>query len=241
MSYSLLNGGKRFRPELCLTLAETFGVSPQKILPWASAVEMVHTYSLIHDDLPCMDDDDERRGQPTNHKKFGEATALLAGDALLTEAFYTVATAYQDHPQVGLKLTQILAESAGAFGMVGGQVMDLAVKDRKISLAEMNSIHALKTGALIRVCTEGTAVVCGLPEDKVQLCKKFGENLGLCFQLKDDLLDASSGKTEMGMQTQEIESHLAQVSEMAKENLNQLEITSGPLFEMVTYNRQRLK
>jgi geranylgeranyl diphosphate synthase type II len=241
MSYSLHNGGKRFRPQLCLTLAETFGVSPQKILPWAAAVEMVHTYSLIHDDLPCMDDDDERRGQPTNHKKFGEATALLAGDALLTEAFYTISISYQDHPKVGLKLTQILAEAAGAFGMVGGQILDLATKNKKIGFTEMSTIHALKTGALIRSCTEGTAVVCGLPEDKVQLCKAFGENLGLSFQLKDDLLDASMGTTEMGMQTQEIEAYLAKISGLAIENLEQLEIVNGPLVEMVTYNQQRQK
>jgi geranylgeranyl diphosphate synthase, type II len=238
MGYSLLNGGKRFRPVLCLNIAESFGVSPQKILPWAAAIEMIHTYSLIHDDLPCMDDDDVRRGQPTNHKKFSEATALLAGDALQAEAFYIVSTQYSDFPAVALQLVRLLAQAAGAFGMVGGQVMDLAAGENN-SLQSIQSIHKLKTGALIRLCSEGTAWICGLPLNKVEICRDFGAALGLAFQWQDDLLDAVGGKTEMGLSMDQIKSELNKCSQLAIDSLKKLDIHSGPLVELVTFNQNR--
>ncbi len=169
MSYSLSKGGKRFRPVLALMIAESFAVHPQRILPWAQAVEMIHTYSLIHDDLPCMDNDDMRRGEPTNHKVYGETTALLAGDALLTEAFAVLATAFRQEGELGLKLVGLLAEAAGLLGMVGGQAIDLENQKLMPGLDELKKMQEMKTGALIRVSAEGAALVCGLPGEKVNI------------------------------------------------------------------------
>ena len=197
IAYSYSRGGKRFRPVLSLLIAETFAVHPQRVLPWAMAVEMIHTYSLIHDDLPCMDNDDFRRGEPTNHKKFGETTALLAGDALLTEAFALIAQSYKEDPAIGLRLVALLSQAAGLFGMVGGQAIDLEFQKLKPSFADLEQMHLMKTGALIRVSAEGAALICGLPSEKIQLCRQFGERLGLAFQIQDDLIDAKE-KQEPG-------------------------------------------
>lgn len=243
MEYSVLKGGKRFRPVLCLLLAEILAVHPKSVLPWAMAIEMIHTYSLIHDDLPCMDNDDIRRGSPTNHKVFGETMALLAGDALLTEAFKVIADFYESEPAIGLRLTQLLSNAAGFSGMVGGQAIDIQSEKNQRSLPEANLMHAMKTGALIRVCAEGVGVICGLPSEKVQTCRQFGENLGLAFQLKDDLLDSQqqieSGSFPALLGMDETKEYLDEVSEKALQSLQALNVSPGLLKELVIYNQQR--
>ena len=189
MLYSATNGGKRFRPVLSLLVAELLGCSVEKVLPFATAVEMIHTYSLIHDDLPCMDNDDMRRGKPTNHKVYGEDFALLAGDALLTEAFMLIATNYADNGFLIGRLTQLLSEAAGIRGMVGGQAIDLRAGEKQMTLEELTHLHRLKTGALIRLSVEGAAVIAGAKTSDIESIKKFGEGLGLAFQIADDVLD----------------------------------------------------
>lgn len=234
-AYSLKQGGKRFRPIVSLLVGEVFGVPPQKILPWALAIEMIHTYSLIHDDLPCMDNDDFRRGEPTNHKVFGEDIALLAGDVLQTEAFALLAEKYESEPTIVVKLVRTLSEAIGAQGMVSGQAIDMDFKERTMQESELMLMHALKTGALIRAAVEGAAIVCGIPDDKRQLCRAYGEDLGLAFQLKDDLLDSEEGK----VQNLNFQHKLEQVSKTAKTNLQNLGISQGPLVAMIDYNLQR--
>lgn len=189
MLYSATNGGKRFRPVLSLLVAELLGCSAEKVLPFATAVEMIHTYSLIHDDLPCMDNDDMRRGKPTNHKVYGEDFALLAGDALLTEAFMLIATNYSENGFLIGRLTQMLSEAAGIRGMVGGQAIDLRAGEKQMTLEELTHLHRLKTGALIRLSVEGAAVIAGAKPSDIESIKKFGEGLGLAFQIADDVLD----------------------------------------------------
>ncbi len=243
IDYSLLGGGKRFRPVLALLVADAFAGGPQKVLPFATAVEMIHTYSLIHDDLPCMDNDDFRRGQPTNHKVFGESTALLAGDALLTEAFFAISEAYSREPQLGLKLINLLSEAAGFSGMVGGQVIDLSSKESGLALQELNLMHALKTGALIRVAAEGAAVVLGLPTNIQEQVRSFGQKLGLAFQLKDDLLD-SAESIEKGsfpelLGLAETESYLNDVTAEAHAILKELSIESSALAQLLQMNSTR--
>jgi geranylgeranyl diphosphate synthase type II len=243
MKYSLLRGGKRFRPVLCLLTAEAFAVHPKRVLPLACAIEMIHTYSLIHDDLPCMDNDDIRRGELTNHKVFGETTALLAGDGLLTEAFTCLSHGYDREPELGLKLVTLLSTAAGLAGMVGGQAIDLKAQKEKISLPELNLMHAMKTGALIRVGVEGAALACGLPKDKIELCRNFGEQLGLAFQLKDDLLD-SVEELELGsfpgiLGLEETKIYLDDISARALELLKQLGAERSLLKDLIDYNLHR--
>lgn len=245
ISYSYSRGGKRFRPVLSLLIAESFAVHPQKVLPWALAVEMIHTYSLIHDDLPCMDNDDFRRGEPTNHKVYGETTALLAGDALQAEAFHLLAKSYSDDPALGLKLVHLLSQASGFSGMVGGQAIDLEFQQHRPQLEELTKMHEMKTGALIRVSAEGAALICGLPEDKVKAVKEFGEHLGLAFQIKDDLLDAQE-KDEPGsfpsvIGKAETQALLASISKRAIDCLQMLGIPQGPLVELIEYNSNREK
>lgn len=196
--YSLFSGGKRFRPQVSFAVAEMFGVERSRVYPLAAAVEFIHTYSLIHDDLPCMDDDDIRRGQPTNHRVHGEATALLAGDGLLTEAFELVATGYVGAPEVGLEIVRLVSEAAGLVGMVAGQVRDMAMQKAaaKSSQEDLLEMLALKTGALIRVSVEGVAVVARAPNHERQNLRWLGGYLGLAFQLADDILDFDPKEVE---------------------------------------------
>lgn len=194
--YSTTRGGKRFRPILSFLVSESLGVGPQRVCGLAIAIEMIHSYSLIHDDLPCMDNDDERRGEPTNHKVFGDATALLAGDALGTEAFRALSRTYVKEPEVGLALVDLLAEAAGCTGMVAGQAIDLRAQDQQVDLSTLERMHRMKTGALIRIACEGAAVACGVPTAKQKLFREFGENLGLAFQVADDLLDSCEESIE---------------------------------------------
>lgn len=196
MHYSLFNGGKRFRPVLSLFTARALSLDLTKVLPFACAVEMVHTYSLIHDDLPCMDDDDLRRGQPTNHKVYGENTALLAGDALLTEAFYLLANSYAKFPEIGIELMRLFGEAAGTEGMITGQVMDLSASENDMDVLSLAEMHRLKTGALIRLSVEGVAVIARMEKDQRSRLRKFGEDLGKAFQLADDIHDFDPAKPE---------------------------------------------
>lgn len=200
MRYSLLQeGGKRFRPVLAMLTAEALGCSAERAVAVGAAIECVHTYSLIHDDLPAMDNDDFRRGQPTSHRKFDEATAILAGDALLTEAFTILAQYYREEPAIGLELVTELAKAAGAYGMVGGQAIDMNTKTgAKLSLAELRTMHQLKTGALIRVSALGAAIACGANERQRAELTAYAENLGLAFQVADDLLDFDPARPEAG-------------------------------------------
>jgi len=204
MHYSLFAGGKRLRPILCLAAAEAVGGDPGEVLPVACALEMIHTYSLIHDDLPAMDDDDLRRGQPTCHKKFDEATAILAGDGLLTAAFQTLADAgnrYEGREAVLLDVIQLIASAAGYPGMVGGQMLDLMAEGRKITLKELETIHRLKTGALLTASVRAGALMAGGTRKEVTALTGYGEKFGLAFQVTDDLLDVEGEAAEMGKAT----------------------------------------
>ncbi len=204
MHYSLFAGGKRLRPILCLAAAEAVGGEAREALPVACALEMIHTYSLIHDDLPAMDDDDLRRGVPTCHKQFDEATAILAGDGLLTEAFHVLAEAaprFEGRESVLLEITQLLTVAAGYQGMVGGQMLDLLAEGRKVTLKELETIHRLKTGALITAALRSGALVGGGNRAEVALITGYGEKFGLAFQITDDLLDVEGEAAEMGKAT----------------------------------------
>jgi len=201
MHYSLFAGGKRLRPILCLAAAEAVGGGQEEALPLACALEMIHTYSLIHDDLPAMDDDDLRRGQPTCHKQFDEATAILAGDGLLTEAFYTLAAAapcFQGREAMLLEVQELLSEAAGYRGMVGGQMLDLMAEGRRITLKELEIVHRLKTGALLTAATRAGALAGGGNRSQVAALTAYGERFGLAFQITDDLLDVEGEAAEMG-------------------------------------------
>ena len=196
--YSLFAGGKRIRPILTLEFCRLFDGEEAAALPFACAVEMIHTYSLIHDDLPCMDDDDLRRGKPTNHKVFGEATAILAGDALLTGAFEAAASNTEAGAEASAKAVAYLASCAGRYGMVGGQSMDLAGEQKKLTLDELLKLHSLKTGALISAAAVLGALAAGLTfsDPRMQDVITYAENIGLAFQIVDDILD-QTGETEL--------------------------------------------
>ena len=196
MRYSLTAGGKRLRPALCLASCEAVGGDPERAAGPAAALELVHTYSLIHDDLPCMDDDDLRRGRPTNHKVYGEAMAVLAGDGLLTRAFGLLAED-SSHPEAArLEMIRTLAVAAGSLGMVGGQALDLAAEGSEdVDLPTLQYIHTHKTGALFGASCRLGGLAGGASEDELGHLMKYGEKIGLAFQIVDDLLDAT-GRTE---------------------------------------------
>ena len=197
MEHSLMAGGKRLRPALCLAAAELVGGSREKALPAAMALEMIHTYSLIHDDLPAMDDDDLRRGRPTCHVAYGEATAILAGDALLTDAFGVLASAAAEPARVRLAVAE-LAAAAGAEGMVGGQQLDLEGEGREPAAAAAEAIHERKTAALIRAAVLLGGILGGGNEVELSALGRYGLALGLAFQVADDVLDATSTAAELG-------------------------------------------
>jgi len=206
MRYAVFSGGKRMRPALALAACEAVGVPAARAVPFGCALELIHTYSLVHDDLPAMDDDELRRGRPTLHVVFGEALAILAGDALLTEAFRLAATAGRAHgldPADALAIIGVLAEAAGAAGMVGGQVLDLDAAGRPADLALVEAIHRRKTAALIAGAVEVGARAGGAPETARAALAAYGRALGLAFQIADDVLDATAptsvtGKREGG-------------------------------------------
>jgi geranylgeranyl diphosphate synthase type II len=198
LEYSFFSGGKRFRPQIVLSTAPLFQLAQSQVIPWALAIEFIHTYSLIHDDLPSMDNDDLRRGQPTNHKVFGESTALLAGDALLTEAFYIIAKYYEKTPEIAAHLVFLLSQAAGLVGMVAGQVMDLSLKSNQdVNEQKLKQIHALKTGALIESAVSGVALIAKANETEKTKLQTYGKSLGIAFQIADDLLDFNPQKPEV--------------------------------------------
>jgi geranylgeranyl diphosphate synthase type II len=200
MRYSVFAGGKRLRPVLVIAGAEAVGGQMDDVMPTACAMELIHTYSLVHDDLPAMDDDDWRRGVPTNHKVFGEAMAILAGDALLTLAFRLVAdnwTPGTDPSRLRDALADI-ADAAGHAGMVGGQVADLESQGKCVSLDALDYIHAHKTGALIRTSLRLGARLCGASPAQIHALSLIGANLGLAFQIVDDILDVVASSAELG-------------------------------------------
>ncbi|MDP4096733.1 polyprenyl synthetase family protein [Paenibacillus sp. P96] len=205
MHYSLMAGGKRLRPLLVIAAAEAFGGSRAAAMPIACAVEIVHTYSLIHDDLPAMDDDDYRRGKLTNHKVYGEATAILAGDALLTHAFYCITQAGRKHgvpAEQLLSIVEELAEMAGARGMVGGQVADMLGEQGITQLQELEFIHLHKTGDLIIFSLLAGGRVGGASAEQLEGLRRFGRDLGLAFQIQDDILDLVGDEAKLGKATQ---------------------------------------
>lgn len=197
MQYSLLAGGKRLRPIFAFEFCRLCGAPWKNALPFAAAIEMIHTYSLIHDDLPCMDNDDFRRGRPTNHKVFGEAMAVLAGDALLTDAFCVASTANLNGDAVAKAIT-VLAECAGSLGMVGGQVLDIMSEQRTLSEQEVLDIQTRKTGALINAACVLGVIAAGGTESQIAAAGKFAGLLGIAFQIRDDMLDVIGTQDEMG-------------------------------------------
>jgi len=198
MRYSVQAGGKRVRPILCLESARIFSADMAPVMPIACAMEFIHTYSLIHDDLPALDNDDLRRGKPTCHKEFGEATAILAGDALLTLAFETLANAPVDPARRVAILSHVAASAGTVNGMVGGQVADLEAGGRAIQADELEYIHRSKTAALIRASVVAGAIGGGADDENVARLKRFGETIGWAFQVVDDILDVEESSAALG-------------------------------------------
>lgn len=204
MRYSLFAGGKRLRPILCLAGAQAVGGDPGQAMFCACALEMIHTYSLVHDDLPAMDDDDYRRGVPTNHKVFGEAMAVLAGDGLLTQAMVLLNSPAQVEglePWRVLAASQAVMQAAGYQGMVGGQAADILAERQEPDLATVQFIHAKKTGALIAASVQAGALLAGGGENEVRALTRYGRRVGLAFQIADDLLNLSGDAAELGKAT----------------------------------------
>lgn len=195
MKYSVNAGGKRIRPILMMSVYELFKEDFEQILPFMAGIEYIHTYSLIHDDLPAMDNDDLRRGIPTCHKKYSEAMAILAGDALLNYAYEKM---LDSHLEYSKEATRYILKSAGKDGMIGGQVIDIENENNKISLELLNELHALKTGALIRASCVSGAILAGADQDTVEKIAEFGSLIGMAFQVKDDILDKIGNTKDLG-------------------------------------------
>lgn len=201
MRYSALAGGKRLRPVLTMEFCRAVGGDPYAALPFACALEMIHTYSLIHDDLPCMDNDDLRRGKPTNHKVYGEGLAVLAGDSLLTYAFETAARGMNEFDvtaQQAVEAIGILAHEAGYYGMIGGQVLDLAAEHQTLTYEELVNLQDKKTGGLIRAAAEMGCVLGYATEEQREAAKTYANRLGLAFQIQDDILDIEGDEAVFG-------------------------------------------
>lgn len=198
MLYSLEAGGKRIRPLFVAAVCEMFNQPQNAMYTVGSAIEIIHTYSLMHDDLPCMDDDDMRRGKPTNHKVFGEALAVLAGDALNSMAFGLLASMPNVSGEQRLELVEMLSKYAGAAGMVGGQVLDMEGEKRQLSLAELENIHVNKTGALLRFSIESGAVLCNATKEQREALVEYAHHIGLAFQIQDDILDIEGTSEQLG-------------------------------------------
>ncbi|HHW28761.1 MAG TPA: polyprenyl synthetase family protein [Syntrophomonadaceae bacterium] len=203
MRYSLFAGGKRLRGAFTIAVARIFGVEEKRVLPAAGALEMIHTYSLIHDDLPAMDDDDYRRGKPTCHKVFGEAIAILAGDALLTRAFEILCLLQEEGfaERTVLQVVQEIARAAGSLGMIGGQVVDLESEGLAVSKETLEYIHRHKTGALFLAAVRSGALLGAAPEDELQALTEYARAFGLCYQIIDDLLDITGDEKLLGKKT----------------------------------------
>lgn len=242
ISYSLKSGGKRFRPRLVFTIAKAFDLSPEAVMPWALAVEFIHSYSLIHDDLPSMDNDDLRRGRPTNHKVYGEDIALLAGDALLTEAFQVVAQSQYDAVTVQ-ELVRLLSKNSGLLGMVGGQAIDLRAENN-MSFDQLMELHALKTGALIQAAILGVGFIGKRSEIELKSLASIGLEIGLCFQIKDDLLDGHEAREAMKnyvfqMGEEETKELLFKKTESLIRAVKGLFKQPDEIIELIEYNHKR--
>ena len=204
MKYSLSAGGKRLRPVLALAVCELLEGNPDDVLPYACAIEMIHTYSLIHDDLPAMDNDDYRRGMLTNHKVFGEAKAILAGDALLNYAFETMLSHTLNNPDntmARVKAMSIIADASGVSGMIGGQVIDIESEEKEIPAELLEYMHKCKTGALIKAPVLSAAVLCGAKAEDIERLELYAARIGLGFQIKDDILDVEGDTEVLGKKT----------------------------------------
>lgn len=204
MRYSLLAGGKRLRPVLALAVCDMLGGRREEVLPFACAVEMIHTYSLIHDDLPAMDNDDYRRGRLTNHKVYGEALAILAGDGLLNLAFEVMLESIlksKENQELKVRAAAVIAKASGVEGMIAGQVIDLESENKKIAAEILDRMHRHKTGALIKAPVVSAAVLCGAGGDSISKLECFAQNLGLAFQIKDDILDVEGSLEKLGKKT----------------------------------------
>ncbi|MBB5021679.1 polyprenyl synthetase family protein [Desulfurispira natronophila] len=197
MAYSLHSGGKRLRPMLCIFTAQLLGRLPSYVLDIACAIEMIHTYSLIHDDLPALDNDELRRGRPTNHCVYGEAMAILAGDALLNQAFQTLCRV-ELPAEILLEVIQVIADAAGTTGMIGGQVVDIQSEGKHIEMDTLRFMHEHKTGALLRSCLTSAAIACEATTEERNLLDCYGYNIGLAFQIADDILDIEGDEETLG-------------------------------------------
>ncbi|NBG88782.1 polyprenyl synthetase family protein [Isachenkonia alkalipeptolytica] len=202
MQYSIFAGGKRLRPVLLMATHELFNDKHSEALPFAAAIEMIHTYSLIHDDLPAMDNDDYRRGKLTNHKVFGEGIAILAGDGLLNKAYELLLTEIVEaqDPTLPAKAAKTIGDAAGVKGMIGGQVADIISENQEISAKDLDYIHAHKTGALIEAAMVSGAIISGAQPKDIANIRRVGKNLGLAFQIKDDILDIIGDEKQLGKQ-----------------------------------------
>lgn len=261
MKYSLFAGGKRLRPVLCLSGAGAVGGSEKDCLPVACALELIHTYSLIHDDLPMMDDDDLRRGKPTNHKVFGEAVALLAGDGLLTEAFSLMTRPdLTGHvpPQMMLKVIGLISQASGYRGMVGGQIVDIQAEGKAVDFSVVEFIHTHKTGAIISASVTSGAMLGRGNESQLKAITSYGRKIGLAFQISDDILDIEGDRKSMGkkagadeekgkatypsvlglIKSKEIQSELV---ETAIESLRKFDHAAEPLRRIAKYIIERNK
>lgn len=240
VKYSFFSGGKRFRPVLCLALADALNVQSQAILPFALSVEMIHTYSLIHDDLPAMDNDDLRRGKPTNHKVYGEATALLAGDALLTMAFEVLSSEIKD-ASISRKLTSLLSEEAGYWGMISGQAADLSLVEKEATLETLLLTHRNKTSALLETCVRGTGFLQNVAGDE-QL-NKLGKVIGFSFQIADDLMDyelkAEKNNIVHVLGKDKAQALLEQLTQQGLLLATSISSNSDFLEKLISFNQQR--
>ena len=259
MRYSLEAEGKRLRPILCIAASEAVGGSDTDVMPGACALEFIHTYSLIHDDLPALDDDDLRRGKPTCHKAFDEATAVLTGDALLTAAFEVLAAAGRHQGDDALKWLEVIyliAKAAGHFGMIEGQMMDLASEGKRITLKELEAIHRLKTGALIEVSVRTGAMLGGGSHEQIDALAAYGRHIGLAFQVTDDLLDIEGNVEDLGkspgsdqvhqkatypalMGLDQSRAHARELIEKASEELRNFDTKAKPLIALSRYIIER--
>ncbi len=258
MAYSVAAGGKRLRPILLMAAADAVGGDGPKYVSVAAGLEMIHTYSLIHDDLPCMDNDDYRRGKLTNHKMFGDAMALLAGDGLLTQAFEVMLEQRDVEPKRLLQVVQLVARCAGPVGMVGGQALDITSEDKLLSEKEMRQLHEAKTGALFVAAIRGGALLGGADATMLQAMTRFAKLFGLAFQITDDILDVTGDEKIMGKPAHTDEKlkkstyvslfGLEKAQEIAKDTLNQAEAilapygeNAEPLVEITRYLYNRKK
>ncbi|MGE5474621.1 MAG: polyprenyl synthetase family protein [Ignavibacteriales bacterium] len=254
MRYSLLIGGKRIRPILALSVCEMLGGKIDEVMPFACAIEMIHAYSLIHDDLPSMDNDDYRRGALTNHKVYGEGIAVLAGDALLNKAYEVMASALSDNINIEkkIKAIQIIANAAGTEGMIGGQVIDIESEGKNIDYETLRNMHILKTGALISSSAVVGALIAGASEEDIKKVYAYASNLGLAFQIRDDILSEIGDRAKLGknpgndrdrkkatyitiLGLEESKAFLNKVTEAAVEALKDFGDKAGFLVELANY------